>query len=101
MSGSAVVQAKVTWARRPLRLRACGEDCDSPLMSLTRALCRPRKTFFLSRFFFFFIFFFSCFALSHRAYEDVIGHALIHVLPDGTFQLETKVGRRCVLSLNS
>ena len=32
----------------------------------------------------------NCFALSHRAYEETIGHALIHVLPDGTFRLETK-----------
>mmetsp|Transcript_1116 Transcript_1116/g.1911 ORF Transcript_1116/g.1911 Transcript_1116/m.1911 type:complete len:857 (+) Transcript_1116:39-2609(+) len=31
----------------------------------------------------------NCFALSHRAYEDMIGHALIFVKPNG-FQLETK-----------
>ena len=31
----------------------------------------------------------NCLALSHRAYEDTIGHALIHVTPSG-FQLETK-----------
>jgi hypothetical protein len=31
----------------------------------------------------------NAFALSHRAFEDTIGHALIHVLPEG-FRLETK-----------